>query len=58
MLFRPYSPNIEVTLLSVSAGILAGSVEAQVDDENTQSNEDALSRKSNGYSLWDDDSEE
>ena len=57
MLFRPYRPNIEVTLLSVSAGILAGSVEAQVDDENTQSNEDALSRKSNGYSLWDDDSE-
>ena len=58
MLFRPYRPNIEVTLLSVSAGILAGSVEAQVDDENTQSNEDALSRKSSGYSLWDDDSEE
>ena len=56
---KKYSkPNIEVTLLSVSAGILAGSVEAQVDDENTQSNEDALSRKSNGYSLWDDDYEE
>lgn len=47
-----------ITPLKAGTTNITFTSEAQVDDENTQSNEEALSRKSNGYSLWDDDSEE